>query len=444
MPGSDDAEFASWNRSFWHAATLSTWLCCLVAVFSGCAKQKHSPEPSVSDAPGQKVRCTRAREESVIDSVEFVGRTQAFQRVQARARVSGFLQEIHFEPSQLVKKGDLLFTIEQDQYRALYEQSLAQIRVWEAKIKLAESNVARSEKLVKERATSEQEYQTDVASLAEAQAAKAQAVAAAALTRLNVEYTLIHSPIDGRVDRTQIDVGNYVTGGTIGGTVLTTIVNTDPMYAYGSVDEGVQLEYIRRHMALLGNADAQQIANLKIPVYLKLQDEDDFSHQGILDFVQNEINQSTGTSMMRGRFDNSGGLLKPGMFVRMRIPLTEKYSAVVVPDRAVGTDQATKFVFVVGDDGVVQQRQVELGARQEDGNRVIKSGLKRGERVVVAGLTLIRAGMKVVVEEDGAAGASDSGGTPSDREAAPGTSEAGESTGDSPSPSAGDPSPKSS
>ncbi len=390
-------------------ATTGVLLISAICTLSSCKRENVSGGGDAGDAPLQRVRCVKAHQDDVVDYVEFVGRTHPFERVEARARVSGFLRKIHFEPSQMVKKGDLLFSIEEDQYRAIYEEALAQIHVCDAQIKLAEANVARSSQLVKQSAISVQQYDTDVAALAEARATKVQAEATAALRKLSVEYTQIVSPIDGRVDHSLVDEGNYVTGGVVGGTVLTTVLRMKPIYAYGSIDEGVQLEYTRRHPELSKGQQMQRITDLKIPVHLQLQDEQGFPHKGMLDYIQNEIDQSTGTSQARGIFQNEDGLLKPGMFVRMRIPLSDEYKAVVVPDRAVGTDQATRFVFVVGDDGVVEQRQVKLGDRKEDGNRVIRSGLKIGEQVVVAGVSLIRSGMKVQVTDDPADSTAPSG-----------------------------------
>ncbi len=367
---------------------------------AGC--KKASPpgtEAQVKSKPTQKVRCVLAQKKAVIDYVEFVGRTKAFARVEARSRVSGFLTKIHFEDSQMVKKGDLLFTIEQDQYKAAYDQSLAEVDVWKAKVQLARSNAARSKSLVAQKATSAQEYESQLAALAEAKASLIAAEAEAIRNRLNVDYTEIRSPIDGQIDQSLVDEGNFVTGGALGGTILTTIVTIDPIRAYGAVNEGVVLQFMRREREnrSKGGEFVQQelISDLKLPVFLQLEDEDQFPHEGQLDYAQNEVDKTTGTSTVRGVFKNADGLLKPGMFVRMRVPVTDEYEAVVVPDRAVGTDQATRFVYVVDSNGLVKERQVEVGDLKGKGIRVIKSGLKPGEKVVVAGLSLIKSGMTV-------------------------------------------------
>lgn len=221
-----------------------------------------------------------------------------------------------------------------------------------------------------------------------------------ARVQLDVDYTKIYSPISGRVDRSLLDEGNYVTGGLGGGTALTTVVNDQPIKAIANVDENVRLRFMRRHREIAGDdfVEADKLDELQIACDLGLPDETGFPHQGLLEYAEIQVNQQTGTSQVRGVFPNEDGLLKPGMFVRLRIPVSAPYPAVLVPDTAIGTDQATKFVFVVNDKNEIEQRTVTVGDRQGK-LRVIKSGVKPDESVVVAGLQLVQTGMKVELSD---------------------------------------------
>ncbi len=367
----------------------------------GCSKQGDANSSSDAGKKKQRVSVAKAVEEKVTDFAEFVGRTQADKEVDIRSRVSGFLQKKHFDDGQFVKKGDPLFDIEPDQYQAIYYQSLARIKIAKAEVDLAEKTEARSAALLEKNAVSVQEHQENQAKVATAKAQLVAAEADAARTELDVDYTKIISPIDGRVDASVFDEGNYVTGGIIGGTVLTTVVTISPMKALANVDENVILRFMRRQREL-GGAEFKQVnraEDLKVPCYLQLSDEDDFPHEGLVEYVQVQVDKSTGTSKLRAVFDNKNGLLKPGMFVRLRVPVTDPYSTVLVPDRSIGTDQATQFVYVVDDKNVVSQRQVVTGDRKGS-LRVIKSGVKAGEVVITKGLQLVQPGMTIDPEFD--------------------------------------------
>jgi len=349
----------------------------------------------------QKVLVAKARQQEVTDTIELVGRTQALEQVDIKSRVSGFLLQQHFTDGQLVQKGDLLFSIEPDQYEAIYLQSLAQVEVAKARLQLAEKTLARSEKLLENSAVSQEEFEQNQAAFAEAQAQLTVADADVARAKLDLDYTQITSPITGRVDRARLDVGNFVAGGFAGGTVLTTVINDTPIRAVANIDENVRLKITRRRRRMAGEDSptprVDKLAELKIPCSLQLADETGFPHEGVLEYAEARIDQQTGTSQLRGLFPNEDRLLTSGMFVRLQIPISDPATMVLVPDRAIGNDQATKFVFVVGQGDVVEMRQVRPG--QLVGRwRVIEEGIRPDEKVVVAGLQLIRAGMKVAPE----------------------------------------------
>ncbi len=368
----------------------------LVLLWVGCKPAGSAGSQSPLDKLPQKVLYAPAVQEQVSEVVELVGRAAADQSVSIRSRVSGFLREIHFQDGQLVTEGELLFTIEPDEYQAIYDQSLAQIEVAKTRLDMAEKTFARSKKLIATQAISQEEFDENQARVAEARALTQSAEADSARVKLDLNYTQIVSPIDGRVDRALLDRGNYVTGGLGGGTPLTTVVQERPIKAIANVDESVRLKFLRRQREMAGEefSETDKLAELKIPCYLKLQDEDGFPHEGFLDYAEVQVNAQTGTSQVRGVFENADGLIKPGMFVRLKIPVSDPLPAVLVPDTAIGTDQATRFVYVINDKQEIEHRSVELGDRREQ-LRVIRSGVQPGERVLVAGLQLVQPGMKV-------------------------------------------------
>jgi RND family efflux transporter MFP subunit len=374
---------------------------CVVTALAGCSN-KSSPPASQNERPPQKVKTVAAMGQDVTDFIDLVARMEASERVEIRPRVSGFLQKVHFEDGQLVNQDDLLFSIEQDEYQAVYNQSLAQVDVWQAKVRLAETLFARSKTLVDKNAISQEEYDEKEASLAEAIASLKAAQADAARTKLNLDYTTIRSPISGRIDRTMLDEGNFASAGSISSTVLTTVINDHPIRAVANIDESVRLRVARRIQELAGGKAEymrpEKVSQLKVRCYLKLPDEQEFTREGIVSYVENRIDQRTGTSQIRGEYANEDGLLRDGMFARLRIIISEPHRATLVPDRAVGVDQASRFVYVVDQNNQVVQRPVEVGATY--GAYRVVTGVEPGETVIVAGMQLVQPGMRVVAEAD--------------------------------------------
>lgn len=370
------------------------WVALVCCVFIGCGDSKSQLSPS--DRPVQKVTVAPAQPENVTDFIELVGRLAADKSINIQSRVSGFLLKTHFEDGQRVNEGDLLFTIEPDEYNAIYNQALAQIDVAKAQLDLTEKTFSRSKELLEANAVSREEFDQDQAAVAEARAKLKATEADVARVKLDVDYTQIVSPITGRVDRALLDDGNYVNGGLVGGTHLTTVVSDRPIKAVVNIDESVRLRVMRRQREIGGDQfkEADKLRDLKIPCYLQLQDETDFPHEGVLDYAEIQIDQQTGTSQLRGLFQNENGLLKPGMFVRLKIPVSDPHDAILIRDTAIGTDQATNFVYVVNAENKVEHRTVTLGDRKGN-QRVILSGVAANESVVVAGLQLIQPGMTV-------------------------------------------------
>ncbi|MEM6473107.1 MAG: efflux RND transporter periplasmic adaptor subunit, partial [Planctomycetota bacterium] len=275
--------------------------------FTGCGE---TPTPEANSKP-PKVVCVTAKTQTITDYDEFVGRTEAAESVIVQARVSGFLQTVEFEDGQMVRAGDLLATIEPDEYQAIHDQSLARIELAKSKYELAKSELARSTKLLKSNAVSQEEFEERVAAAKEATAEVTVAESDAARTSLDLKYTKITAPISGRIDRAFVTTGNMLTGGLGAGTQLTRIVASSPMYVNFNVDELTMLRYIRAKGGRSESGDensGQSLREMKIACQIQLQDEDAFAHDGVLDFLETEVDSSTGTIQLRGVFDNEDGL----------------------------------------------------------------------------------------------------------------------------------------
>ena len=295
------------------------------------------------------------------------------------------------------KEGQILFTIEPDEYDAIHKQSLARIDLNQANVTLAKSKLARNETLLMAKAISKEEHEESVAALATAEAAITSARADANRTAIDLKYTVVRAPISGRIDRALVSKGNLLTGGMANGTLLTRIVSEQPMYVYFDVDERSLLRYMRQRAETRDSAPGS-LRERGIPCYLQLADEKDFSHEGKLDFIANTVNRTTGTARLRGVFPNTNRALASGLFVRLRIPVSKPYQALLIPERALATDQSLKFVYVVGADGVAERQPVELGSQRGE-MRIITAGLKEGEQVIVKGLQRVKTGQKVEAEQ---------------------------------------------
>ncbi len=327
--------------------------------------------PPVSVAP--------AVQRQVADSEEFSGRLEAAEYVELRPRVGGTIDKVHFADGALVRKGDLLFSIDPRAFEAEAARAQSQLASTKAKYELAQSELARAKNLLDSQAVSKQEVDQLSSGQRTSQADIQGAEAALRIARLNVEYAQLRAPIAGRISRTNVTAGNVVNEQS----VLTTIAGVSKVYAYF---DGSERTYLRLKDAKAG---------AKAPkVRMALLDEQGFPHEGQVDFIDNRLNPQTGAIRMRVSFDNATGRFTPGLSARLRMESATAYDAVLVPERAIGTDQNKKFVYVVEADGKPQFREVRLGALAE-GMRIVQGNVKGGEHVVVDGLQRIQPGMTV-------------------------------------------------
>ncbi|HEY6281374.1 MAG TPA: efflux RND transporter periplasmic adaptor subunit [Burkholderiales bacterium] len=346
--------------------------------------------------PLPAVTVARPIAKEVVEWDEYTGRLEAVETVEVRARVSGYLTKINFKDGAKVKKGDLLYVIDPRQYQAEVDRTMAEVTRLEARLELAKNDLARAERLIKTRAISEQDYDTRSKGVSAAGAELRSAKAALETAKLNLEFTQLRAPINGRISRTLKTVGNLVNGGNNSGdaTLLTTIVSTDPIYVYIDADEQAVLKY--RRLSREGLRESARHG--PIPMELELADEKNFPHKGVTDFVEPRLDPTTGTVRARGVFSNENDQLSPGFFVRVRIHGSGTYPALLISDVAIGVDQEKKFVLVVNSDDMVEYRVVKPGPIVE-GLRVIQEGLKPDDWIIVNGLQRVQPGLKVSPEK---------------------------------------------
>jgi len=367
----------------------------LGAVFPGLGCKP--PTNTTAEPPKPpEVTVSQVVERTVIDYEEFTGRMATPANVEIRARVRGYLNAVHFIDGQEVKAGALLFEIDPRTFAAELKNAEGQKAQWLAKRDKAQADVTRYEGLVPTGAASAQDLDKSRAELGEAIAAIGSADAAIERAKLDLEFSKITAPIDGQVGRALITKGNLVQGGPGDDALLTTLVALDPMYAYFDVDERTILRFRERKLATLPkDAELPSVTDLKIKVNLGLANDDGFPHEGTIDFADNRVDSGTGSVQVRAVFNNSKRQYKPGLFARIRVPISDSYQAALVSDLAIGTDQGQKYLLVVNDQNVVERRFVKPGSLQDDGLRVIKDGVKAGEWIVVNGLQRARPGKPV-------------------------------------------------
>jgi multidrug efflux system membrane fusion protein len=357
----------------------------LVLLLAACG-QSAPPAP-----PAPQVTVANPVRQKLIDRDEYVGRFLAVDAVEIRARVSGYLEKIHFTDGQLVKAGDLLFTIDQRPFQASLDQARADLARAKSQADLTGADLARAETLIQQKTIAEALYDQRVQAKRAADAALQSAEAAVKNAELNLEFTELRSPVTGRIGDRRVSPGNLVTGGTTGNTtLLATVVSIDPIRFEFSFDEASYLRY-QRIATQAGRSDER---GAKLPVELRLLDEKGFEHKGTIDFVDNVIDSGSGTIRGRAVFANASALFTPGMFGRILMPGSAEYEALLVPDVAIGTEQIRKFVYVVDAENTVRQKYIELGSLQGP-LRVVRSGLEPHDRVVVNGLMRARPGVKV-------------------------------------------------
>ncbi|EPC5667652.1 efflux RND transporter periplasmic adaptor subunit [Serratia liquefaciens] len=370
MPSQPNSLFPSPDRhnAIGFGARLSA-IALLVTLLAGCdnsaAKNAAPPPPAVSAA------------DVVIKPISqwdtFNGRIEAVQSVQLRPRVSGYIDKVNYTEGDEVKKGQVLFTIDDRTYRAAREQAQAELVRARNQAALARSESSRTEKLIGSQAISTEVWEQRRSSAAQAQSNVLAAQAQFDMAQLNLDFTRVIAPIDGRASRAMITAGNLVTAGD-SASVLTTLVSLDKVYVYFDVDEATFLRY---------QNDGRRTA--KLPVKVGLVGEDGYPHQGVVDFTDNQLNAGTGTIRMRALLENAERRFTPGLFARVQMPGSAVFNAMLIDDKSVMTDRDRKFVYIVDKDGKAQRRDIEVG-RVADGLRIVRKGLSAGDRVIVDGM----------------------------------------------------------
>jgi len=347
-----------------------------------------------ASAPAQgplPVNVVTAVEKDVNEWDEFTGRLEAVESVEIRPRVSGYITDIRFNAGAIIKKGDLLYVIDPRPYQADFDRASAEVDRMDAQLKLAQIELNRAKELREKNTISASEFDQKAATYQGSAAAKSSAEAAKNAAALNLEFTQIKSPIDGRVSDQRITVGNLVQPGEGPESVLTTVVSVDPIYAKVDADENAVLKYVK----LSEEGKRVSARTAKIPAWVELGNETDFPHEGYVDFVDNRLDPSTGTVRARVVLKNwNPNLITPGFFVRVRVAGATPYRAALVEDKVISSQQGLKYAFVVKPDNTIERRNLETAALFE-GKRIVKTGLKDGEKVVSTRLQLLQAGMKV-------------------------------------------------
>lgn len=371
----------------------------LALPLAACDDGKSNAQTAAAPPPAPQVTVAKPVKKLVSNYDEYVGRFVAVDFVELRARVSGYLDAIHFKDGQMVKKGDPLFTIDPRTFIAARDQARAALAQAEANLAFADADLKRAEKLVEGTTITQQQRDQRIQAKRVAEAAVSNAKAALQQAELDLEFTEIKAPVSGRIGDRRIAVGNLVTGGTTGNTtLLATIASTDPIRFEFTFDEASYLRYLRE-----GKRADPKNSELKFPVKLKLIDEPEFNHEGTMNFVDNVIDGASGTIRGRAEIANPDGQFTPGMFARAQLSPTGPAEALLVPDAAIGTEQVRKFVMVVDENNVANPKYVTLG-NIVDNLRVV-TGLSPDDRVVVNGLMRVRPGTKVAPQPEAEASA---------------------------------------
>ena len=406
--GPDQALVKASNYAPGATATVQGWIAQIKSDSSGSLKPATTIGGSGPTAPGASaaakggaaptptVSVSKPLVRPVTEWDEYTGRFDATESVEIRTRVSGFLVDIHFKDGQQVKKGDLLYTLDARPFERALDQARAELTQATTKVESTTLDVERGRPLVDRKVMSEKVFDDRANAMREAQSAVKTSEAKVKTAELDVSSTKITAPFTGRISRSNIPVGAWISAGAVANsTLLTTVVTEDPIHIYFDVNENNWIRY--RRLAEQGKEAGAGRVGAKVE--LALPDEKGFPTRGTVDFVDNRLDLATGTMRSRALVENKTGLYSAGMFARVRVQGSEPYNAIMIPDEAVGTDQTNKFALVVAEDGMVSRKILTLGP-VIDGLRVVRVGLTADDVVVVKGLQRARSGSKVAVKEE--------------------------------------------
>jgi RND family efflux transporter MFP subunit len=363
----------------------------LLLQLGGCGKSGGGAQ---SAPPAPQVNVAQVLERKVKDWDEFTGRFQAVESVEIRPRVSGYIDQVAFKEGGQVKRGDLLFVIDPRPYQAEADHASADVKRFKTALELAKIELTRVQRLRDSGAVSEEELDERKSTVAQAEANVSGSAATLESATLNLSFTRVVSPIAGRVGRAEVTRGNLVTGGTNGGTLLTSVQSIDPIYVYFDGDEQAYLRY--NQMARAGERPSSR--DTPNPVRIGLANEEGFPHTGTVDFVDNQLNPQTGTIRARAVLENKDGLFTPGLFARVQLLGSSEYAATLIDDSAVNTDQNQKYVFLLGPNNQIEYRRIKLG-RMMEGLRIVREGLKAGDVIVVSGAQRVHPGITVTPQK---------------------------------------------
>ncbi|MEH6656356.1 efflux RND transporter periplasmic adaptor subunit [Leeuwenhoekiella marinoflava] len=366
----------------------------LILSFTNESTEEKS-EPAVAANQAMPVEVATPVFGNITEWDEYTGRFEASNRVDVRARVNGFLDRVNFTDGQHVKKGEVLFTLDDRPFKIALSQATAEYNQALASLKTAQDNYNRVESLRESGALSIEEYDRRKQALAFAQASVALSQSHVDKAKLDLQFTKVIAPISGLVSRHMVNEGNLIDGGTSNATLLTTIVATSPIYFYFTGSESDYLRYVR--LARSGERGSMRTDTL--PVFIKLQDEADFLHEAKIDFVDNEIDNSTGTIESRAILENKDQLLEPGMFGKARLMGSAEHDALMISDDVIGTNQSLRFVYVLGKDNTVEVKNITLGPLHTNGLRIIRDGLTKDDKLIVNNIQKIQSGMTIAPVE---------------------------------------------
>ncbi|KAF9660012.1 efflux RND transporter periplasmic adaptor subunit [Tenacibaculum mesophilum] len=356
-----------------------------------------SSEVKKTELVSQKlpVKVTTPIYKTITEWDEYTGRFEASNKVEVRARVSGFLERVNFKAGQIVKKGQTLFIIDDRPFKIALNKANANLAQAKANLEIAQDNFKRVEDLKETGAVSIEEFNRRKQALEYAKASIQVSETHVADAKLNLEFTRVKAPISGLVSRDRVNEGNLIDGGSSNSTLLTTIVATNPIHFYFTSSESDYLRYVR----LANNGERKAVRTDGLPVHIKLQDEDEFLHEAKIDFVDNQIDNSTGTIENRAILPNKDLLLEPGMFGKARISESTAHKAIMIPEDIIGTNQSLRYVYVLGENNIVTSKNIILGPLHSNGFRIVREGLLETDKLIINNIQKIRPGTVVTPVE---------------------------------------------